>query len=132
MLETVNTCMTSVYICITPIDYLRKFSSMPDCLIMFAFQCDAPEGKRTRYTLPLSFVCEREDEEEEEVRLFISSPSANGNTTGIFISFVFLFSSYIYLSIWGMPSYVRMYVCASAISSSFNYKVNEILDDFSL
>lgn len=130
MLETVNTCMTSVYICIAPIDYLRKFSSMPDCLIMFAFQCDAPEGKRTRYTLPLSFVCERE--EEEEVRLFISSPSANGNTTGIFISFVFLFSSsYIYLSIWGCP---RTYVCvcASAISSSFNYKVNEILDDFSL
>jgi hypothetical protein len=85
------------------------------------------EGQR-RYTLPLSFVCER----KEEVHLFIFSLSVNGNTTGIYASSIYL----------GMPSNVCMYMytyirmrvcmCTSTISSSFNNKVNEILDEFSL
>jgi hypothetical protein len=86
---------------------------------MFVFHCDAPSEER-KYSVPLSSVCERKD----EVHLFIFSLSVNGSNTGICL---------LGRSILGCPRtciYIYIYVYASTISSSFNYKVNEILDDF--
>jgi hypothetical protein len=64
-------------------------------------------------------------EKKRYVCLSLLSRAANGITTGIFF-----FSFFFFFFRLSWDALIR--ICASAISSSFNYKVNEILDDFSL
>jgi hypothetical protein len=120
MLETVNTCMTSVYICVLP-SIIYKFSSLNlfDAWLLDNV-CVPPRCSWRVKKVHISIIARmRKKRRGTFVYLFSFCKWQH---------YRYILVLLLLLSILGCP--VRIY--ASAISSSFNYKVNEILDDFSL